>query len=247
MVFIHGFNVSFDNAIKRAGQIAYDLNFDGPVFLFTWPSRGGDTLLSHVLRVFDYRYDRVSAEIAGAHLEQFLDQIIVQTNFTKVHFIAHSMGNKALLDALRLSANAHSLTQVRLGEIILAAPDVERDSFIQLIGSLGNLVSKITLYASGSDRALLASRWFWQGAPAGFVVKGQGPIVLDGVETINITAAGDSLLGLNHDIYASNPDISKDMSSILERNLHPPDVRSRSFLREATTEGIYWLYRRSVP
>jgi esterase/lipase superfamily enzyme len=46
LVFVHGYNTSFDNAIRRAGQLAYDLKFDGPVFLFSWPSR--ERLLSYI-------------------------------------------------------------------------------------------------------------------------------------------------------------------------------------------------------
>jgi esterase/lipase superfamily enzyme len=40
LVFVHGYNVSFDNALRRAGQIAYDIDFDGAMFLFSWPPRG---------------------------------------------------------------------------------------------------------------------------------------------------------------------------------------------------------------
>src|SRR5262249_46924146 len=46
LVFVHGYNTSFDNAIRRAGQLAYDLGFDGPVFVFSWPAR--ESLLSYV-------------------------------------------------------------------------------------------------------------------------------------------------------------------------------------------------------
>jgi esterase/lipase superfamily enzyme len=42
---VHGFNVSFENALRRTAQIAYDLDFDGAPFLFSWPSR--DSLLSY--------------------------------------------------------------------------------------------------------------------------------------------------------------------------------------------------------
>ena len=38
-VFIHGYNVAFDDAIYRTAQIAYDLSFDGPPILYSWPSR----------------------------------------------------------------------------------------------------------------------------------------------------------------------------------------------------------------
>jgi esterase/lipase superfamily enzyme len=37
LIFVHGYNMSFDNAARRAAQIAYDINFDGATFLFSWP------------------------------------------------------------------------------------------------------------------------------------------------------------------------------------------------------------------
>ena len=39
-LFVHGFNVTFDNALFRAAQLSYDLNFDGPTFMFSWPAIG---------------------------------------------------------------------------------------------------------------------------------------------------------------------------------------------------------------
>ena len=65
-VFVHGFNVSFEAAVYRTAQVAYDLNFDGAPILYSWPSvanpakypvdannsdwtidRGGGSLLTH--------------------------------------------------------------------------------------------------------------------------------------------------------------------------------------------------------
>ncbi len=37
---MHGYNTSFDNALYRTAQIAYDLDFDGATFLYSWPSGG---------------------------------------------------------------------------------------------------------------------------------------------------------------------------------------------------------------
>jgi esterase/lipase superfamily enzyme len=39
-VFTHGYNVSFEEAARRAAQLAFDLNFRGRVVLFSWPSCG---------------------------------------------------------------------------------------------------------------------------------------------------------------------------------------------------------------
>lgn len=40
-VFVHGFNVTFEEAAWRTAQMAYDLAFDGAPMFYSWPSRGG--------------------------------------------------------------------------------------------------------------------------------------------------------------------------------------------------------------
>ncbi len=40
-VFVHGHNVSFDNALLRAGQLAFDLKFKGPAVVYSWPGSEG--------------------------------------------------------------------------------------------------------------------------------------------------------------------------------------------------------------
>jgi len=43
LLFVHGYNVSFEDAARRTGQLAYDLGFEGPTVFFSWPSRGSVT------------------------------------------------------------------------------------------------------------------------------------------------------------------------------------------------------------
>src|SRR5262249_34687796 len=40
LVFIHGYNVSFLDAARRAAQIGFDLQIRGAMAFFSWPSRG---------------------------------------------------------------------------------------------------------------------------------------------------------------------------------------------------------------
>ncbi|MFX5817304.1 alpha/beta hydrolase, partial [Acinetobacter baumannii] len=35
LVFVHGYSVSFDDALFRCAQIAYDIGFDGPAVAFS--------------------------------------------------------------------------------------------------------------------------------------------------------------------------------------------------------------------
>jgi esterase/lipase superfamily enzyme len=55
-IFVHGFNTSFDDALYRTAQLAYDMEFDGVPYLFSWPSMASAT---------EYLYDRDSAD--GSH------------------------------------------------------------------------------------------------------------------------------------------------------------------------------------
>jgi esterase/lipase superfamily enzyme len=242
LIFVHGFNVSFENAVKRTAQIAYDLDFDGPVFLFTWPSRGGNTLISNIIHVFDYTADSKSADASVDDLRIFLENIARQVGAQKLHVLAHSMGNKILLDALKDSALKQELPQLHLGEVVLASPDVDRVLFGQRTGKLEGLAAKLTLYASRSDKALIASQFFWKSAPAGYVEEGKTPVLAKNVESIDITAAGDNFFGLNHDVFATNPQITRDIRMIFERDKHPPDARGQDFQSKAAAQGEYWLY-----
>jgi len=234
-VFVHGYNVSFENALRRTAQIAYDLNFDGAPFLFSWPSRGS---------LWSYWYDRESAGLAVNHLKEFLEKIVAETKATKIHLIAHSMGNVVLLDALeKIKFSSRDLSRWTFAEIVLHAPDVDKDRFRQLMKSIKGVGRNVTLYASANDWALGISGWVW-----GLVGRAGGiPSVVAGVETIDVTAAGSSLLGLNHDLYATNPTIFNDMRRLLEVSEHPPDKRSSAFQPTATQDGTYWLYRQSDP
>ena len=49
IVFVHGFNVKFEEAVLRAAQIKYDLKFAGEVVLFSWPAGSEDGVLSQLL------------------------------------------------------------------------------------------------------------------------------------------------------------------------------------------------------
>ena len=62
LIFVHGFNVSYQNAILRAAQIAYDLKYQGPVILFTWPSGPRDGMLNDNLINQTYHHNLSSAK-----------------------------------------------------------------------------------------------------------------------------------------------------------------------------------------
>ena len=231
-VFVHGYNVSFDNALRRAAQIAYDIKFDGVTFLFSWPSRG---------RLMDYFSDRESVDLAAEHLREFLEKIVGETKAAKIHFVAHSMGNMVLLRALEKIAGEGSRLRSVIGEIIHASPDVDPDLFVQMISKVKATGARFTLYASRSDRALWLSGKMRDRPRAGFI-KDQ-PLIVAGVDTIDITEAGTDLFSLNHDVYSSNPTIVGDMRRIIELSQRPPDRRTKELEEVTLKDDIHWRLR----
>ena len=72
---MHGYNVSFDDAIFRTAQIAHDIVFDGPVVTFSWPSRGG---------TWDYVHDINTAKGSREGLRTLLETIAQDPSITAV-------------------------------------------------------------------------------------------------------------------------------------------------------------------
>ena len=233
LVFVHGYNVSFEDALKRMAQIAFDLDFSGTCLLFSWPSSAS---------LLGYGRDSDSAEIAANYLIEYLDAAAREMPGTRFHFVAHSMGNRVLLDALeKMALRGAGAKTPTLGEIILAHPDVDQDRFRQLAKGVNRLGAKMTLYMSTNDRALWLSKLLRGAGRAG----GE-PVLVPDVETIDISGLGTSLWSINHNVYASNPLLFGDLSRLVTSGQHPPDKRTPMFVVETTDKGKYWRYRPPV-
>jgi esterase/lipase superfamily enzyme len=231
IVFVHGYNTSFDNALYRTAQIAYDLEFDGAAFLYSWPSGGG---------VASYTYDRESAQASEPYLRQFLEMVVKETGAKSVSIIAHSMGNQPVMDVLRDMKSA-APPGVTISQVILAAPDVDADNFTNLAQAIKGFAKGVTLYASSNDRALLVSRNFWGNYRAGDVPTG-GPLVLPGIDTIDVTDASTDAFAINHSGYAQNNKLLQDIGKLVLNGLRPPDLRLPNLKKVATDKGDYWRY-----
>jgi esterase/lipase superfamily enzyme len=232
LVLVHGFNTGFDHALYRAAQIAYDLQFDGAVFLYSWPAGGG---------VLGYARDRESATQAEPYLKEFLSLVLQESGAKNVSVIAHSMGNLPLLNVLRVLGP--SLPEgVRLRELILAAPDVDRDVFVNLIAAIKGYGRGITLYCSANDRAMIASRQVAGGVPRAGDVPDEGPLVIPGVDTIDVTETSTDLLALNHSTYAERSALLNDIGLILQTGERPPEKRVPILRKVSTAQGAFWRY-----
>jgi esterase/lipase superfamily enzyme len=216
LIFVHGYNVAPESAMATAAQLAYDVGFTGSVISFVWPSRAELDL---------YASDEESAQWAAPHLAELIRHLKNKPD-RQVHIIAHSMGSRVTCGALqRLACGRDSVKVGKLGQLILAAPDIDADIFkAQVVDEIRPLLSGITIYASRSDAALRVSeqlhKWTRAGETGDWVPQGETRFQMVDCSGIDLSkTAGNDLIG--HSYYSSDERVAQDMQSLLGTSTQP--------------------------
>jgi esterase/lipase superfamily enzyme len=152
LIFVHGYNNRFGDAVFRFAQFVHDSDAAVTPILFTWPSRGS---------VFAYGYDRESASLSRDAFEQMLNMLVRDPAIAKIDILAHSMGNFLVLETLRQMSLRNRAISTKIDDVMLAAPDVDVDALESELADMGNPHPKFTLFASRDDKALALSGWIW--------------------------------------------------------------------------------------
>lgn len=230
-VFIHGYNVKFGDALKRTAQLAVDLDVRGPVISYSWPSRG---------QVAAYAADEASVAWSAPNLEKLLVDLTSYTEIRRINVVAHSMGNRALLESIeRLHLrsggdNTFAAGTKLVGSMIMAAPDVDAQTFnSHYVEAIQNVAERATIYFTDEDFALRLSQTLHSAPRLGL---GELPNVtsIEGVDTGN-----GGLFSLGHSYYGSDPIVIDDMRRVLNFRA---SARDRKYLREAVLQNgaHYW-------
>lgn len=226
LLYIHGFNVSFEDTMIRAGQLGYDLSNPGITAAFSWPTAESTSEAGFLA-------DKSAIEGSEAALKQYIEDLALRTGATKVNIIAHSLGNYGLLRAVQRIASDRTIPRLSIGQIILAAPAVDK----QLFESLANLYPKLsthtTLYVSGKDKAVGLGSWISRYVFAGFTPP---HTIVDNIDTVDVSPIQYNLLELGHS-YISAERVLEDIRLLLLGD----DSPSKRGLREGTEDGkVFW-------
>jgi esterase/lipase superfamily enzyme len=186
LVFVHGFNNRFDEAVYRFAQIVHDSKAPGIPVLFSWPSRG-------VLALRAYRDDVESAKSSRDALLQLLDMIASNANVKEVNVLCHSMGCIPTLEALWSMSSASGTVRDKIKNVLLVAPDVDVNAFHRQIQQMGRTKPRLALFFSQDDQALKLSKSIWGGATRlGDIDPDQEPYKSDfkqaGIQVFDLTA-----------------------------------------------------------
>jgi len=226
-VFIHGYNVSFEDAIHRTAQLAQDLKFDGVPIAYSWPSAASYEM---------YGADESTIEWTAPHLRWFLEDLAKRSGATTINLIAHSMGNRALTTALRsIMVEPRGAPLPHFRQIVMAAPDIDAGVFSQLAVALQGVGDRITIYASSRDRAILASQKFHRYPRVG--EAGSKITVIPHVDTIDASAVETDFA--EHSYFGDSRSILFDLFEIFKSNLPPDERFGLSSISRGTKR--YWV------
>lgn len=227
LLFIHGYDVSFDDAAMRTAQICFDLGFLGVPLLFSWPSKG---------KLAAYFADETDVEWSVPHLVAFLSQIFVSSGIQVLHVIAHSMGNRALLRAVEHLTRS-SEVPLQLDQVCLTAPDIDSDVFRQISPCVARTARRTTLYASSNDKALAASKSFRGYPRAG--QAGENVVICPNIDTVDVSALDTDFL--SHSTFSTSRSVLVDIHELIHSGTAP---RERFGLdRVSASGGSYWKFR----
>ncbi len=202
LVFVHGFNTRFEEAVYRFAQIVHDSGTSALPVLFTWPSRG---------KLLAYGYDHESASYSRDALEAVLQNLARDKSVGEISILAHSMGNWVTIEALRQMAIRNHGLPAKITGVMLAAPDVDFDVFQRQIAQIGAASARFTIFVSRDDEALAASRRVWGDKPRVGAIDPAGPpykqdLHLDRVSVEDLTGV-TSDDPLNHGTFAQAPEV----------------------------------------
>lgn len=149
-VYIHGYNINFQEAVFRMAQMVADANIDGVPIVFAWPSEG---------REAGYVADKDAAAFSRDQLAALLTTLTHEPGFGRIDVLGHSMGGWLTMEALRQLRLTRQDATIRRLNVALAAPDIDVDVFRQQLEVIGPLTPPLTVLVARDDAALSLSRF----------------------------------------------------------------------------------------
>lgn len=223
LIYIHGFDFSFKEALQRTAAIAKFLDrADYVPMVFTWPGDG------QKIPFRSYYSDRKDARLSAAALSRGFQKFAHYIKSLKrdercereVHVLAHSMGNWALSHAVSEIAEIGRGQIRRLwGEVILAAADEDETVFEdgRRFADLDSFCRRVTVYTNRKDLALVISDTTKFNPDRLGAVGPRRPMALspkiDVVDCTGIIDWGEDRTG--HQYYQTNPLVQRDLMAVL--------------------------------
>lgn len=209
LLYLHGYNVGFEKACLRAGRFQKNLQLDNQLLLFSWPSNGA---------LSSYVQDEANIAWSVYPLKKVLREMMALHTAQGFDVVAHSLGNRGVIEALDLLSRSLQLQPEvikPINNLVLIAPDIDAETAAPRMPQLIKLAKRVTIYVSNNDRPLSASR-----ALHGYPRLGEAGLhlmKLQNVEVIDVSSLRvEQLTG--HLYHLSNRYVTEDLRQLLLEN-----------------------------
>ena len=208
LVYVHGYNISFEKGCRRAVSLQQNANLGGHFLWFSWPSDGA---LAY------YTHDEADLYWSVPDLADAIIEMERRFGGGVVDIVGHSLGARGVVLALYDVANRHP--DIRLDEIVLLAPDMDFGIFQRILPRISPIAENVTVYVTTGDRPLALSAQL-HGYPR-LGEAGNDVSKLAGVEVIDLSdLPADSPTGHLYHIYSE--DVGDDLSQLLNEGKRAP-------------------------
>ncbi|NDV25824.1 alpha/beta hydrolase [Desulfovibrio sp. JC010] len=199
LVFVHGFDISFEEAALSTARMSYELQYQGAPLFFSWPAQS------------DYLQDEQNAEHAIPQLTEFIKEVAEELDAENIYLIGNSMGCLPLCKAMAELQLAPE-DMARIKELILIAPDINRNKFAEtILPKLDNTSAHITVYTSSNDDQLTTAHKQRGGVRLGDVVDNKD---LPGIDFVDATKINTSMNGKGK--FVKKTSIYNDIASVIK-------------------------------
>ncbi|MEM9303265.1 MAG: alpha/beta hydrolase [Pseudomonadota bacterium] len=229
-VYVHGVGTTFNDALYVGAEFWHYLGREGVPIVYSWPAgRGGFN---------GYAYDRESSEYTITHFKHFLEGLATYEQLERIHIIAHSRGTDVVTTALRelfaetRAAGIDPAVRFRIGNLVLAAPDLNLEIVQQRSTRISFAVERLTIYTSGRDRAVGVASFLFSGLRLGRLRLDTMPEdmqnALARISNLSIVEyVGDRGGDYGHNYFRLNPAVASDLILLLRYDLPPGGEHGR--------------------
>lgn len=148
LVFVHGYNMTLEEAVYRFAEVIHDSGASASPILFTWPSLG---------KAVEYDYDRDSVMYSRDDFESFLRMLAKDGAVSKISILSHSIGNTLTLETLRQLSIRNKNSFLKIQDVMLVDPEENFDVFRKQLKAIGAATTRFTLFLSEHSRTVPGS------------------------------------------------------------------------------------------
>jgi len=224
LLYIHGFNNQFDDALVTLANIWHYAGRRSVPMIFSWPAGNSG--------VFKYFKDREASNFSAFHLKETLDLIAEVPEVETIDIVAHSLGSDVTTVALReliirerAKGNKPKIS-LKTGTLILAAPDLDVGSVRQrlLTERFSEAFEQVSVYINPNDTALALSSLFTQVSRLGrFESDDFAPGEIERIMKVGLMhfILVEGAAGSGHSYFRQNPSVLSDIALTLRTRAFP--------------------------